>query len=90
MRTPVYATQFKRDVKKTTQRGHDIEQLKTVAALLLQETPLPPKYKDHALKGDWKSYRELHIAPDWLLVYKIEGMDCIFTRTGTHADLFSE
>ena len=50
--------------------------------------PLPPRLKDHPLTGDWRGWRDLHIEPDWLLLYKIEGNDLILARTGSHADLF--
>lgn len=89
MRNPVYSTQFRRDLKKVEQRGYDLEKLKVVMRILLNEEELPPEYKDHSLKGIWKKHRDLHIAPDWLLIYKIDGKDCIFSRTGTHADIFS-
>ena len=88
MRNPVYSTQFRRDLKKMEQRGYDIEKLKTVIFLLLNEEILPQEYKDHPLKGSWKPHRDLHITPDWILIYKINGDDCIFSRTGTHADIF--
>ncbi len=89
MRNPVFTAQFRRDLKKVQQRNYDMQKYKDVVLLLLAEQPLPKRYRDHGLKGVWKLYRELHIEPDWLLVYKIDGDDCIFTRTGTHADLFS-
>ncbi|GHV49793.1 hypothetical protein FACS1894168_0010 [Deltaproteobacteria bacterium] len=89
MRNPFYSAQFRRDVKKAQQRGYDMQKLKDAVDILLAETPLPPQLHDHALKGEWKRHRELHLEPDWLLLYKILGDDCIFARTGTHADLFS-
>jgi mRNA interferase YafQ len=58
--------------------------------LLLAEQPLPANYGDHALKGDWKGWRDLHLEPDWLLLYRVEGSDLRLARTGTHADLFDE
>ena len=62
MLIPVYTTQFKRDVKKVSQRGYDMDKLKQVIDLLLsEERPIPANYKDHALKGRWKPHRELHI-----------------------------
>ncbi|MDO5484505.1 MAG: type II toxin-antitoxin system mRNA interferase toxin, RelE/StbE family [Desulfovibrionaceae bacterium] len=42
------------------------------------------------MKGRWKKHRELHIEPDWLLVYSIDGNECFFARTGTHSDIFNE
>jgi mRNA interferase YafQ len=67
---------------------YDMQKLKVAVNLLLAEAPLPERYKDHALKGKWNHYRELHIAPDWLLLYKLSNGDCIFSRTGTHSDIF--
>ena len=90
MLAPFYTAHFKRDMKKITQRGYDLEKLKKVINALLQDKrPLPEEYRDHALKGRWKKHRELHIEPDWLLVYSIDGNECFFARTGTHADIFS-
>lgn len=43
-----------------------------------------------ALKGDWKGWRDLHIEPDWLLLYRIDGDTLELVRTGTHADLFDD
>jgi len=61
-----------------------------VVDILQAGESLPEKYRDHALTGNFVGHRECHIAPDWLLVYKIENDILILTltRTGTHADLF--
>ena len=63
--------------------------LETVVELLLDGQTLPEKYRDHQLTGNWKGYREFHIEPDWLLVYKIYESKLILSlvRTGTHSDL---
>jgi mRNA interferase YafQ len=90
MREPVYSNQFRRDVKLAQKRGKNMSKLKTLTVLLLADDPLPPSYRDHPLKGDWVSFRDAHIEPDWLLIYKIDGNDVRFERTGTHADLFNE
>jgi len=89
MLTPVYTTQFRRDLRKAEQRNRDMQKIKDAMLLLLNEEPLPPQYRDHALKGVWKHYRDLHLEPDWLLIYKIDGNECLFARTGSHADIFS-
>jgi mRNA interferase YafQ len=68
-------------------RGKDMSKLRGVIRLLLEGGPLPPRYKDHPLTGDWKHFRDCHIEPDWLLLYKIEDEDLHLVRTGTHADL---
>lgn len=88
MREIVRAAQFKRDVKLAEKRGKDMEKLRQVILLLVEEKPLPPSYKDHSLSGNWKHHRDIHIEPDWLLLYKIDGNDLYLARTGTHADLF--
>ena len=62
--------------------------LRELILLLVAGDPLPRQYKDHPLTGDWKGFRECHIEPDWLLIYKIDSDDLYLVRTGTHADLF--
>lgn len=89
MRNPIQGTQFKRDVKLCIKRGKDMFKLRTLMLLLIEEKTIPPKYKDHLLKNNWNHHRDSHIEPDWLLIYKIEGDDIYFVRTGTHLDIFS-
>ncbi|MGH6835865.1 MAG: type II toxin-antitoxin system YafQ family toxin [Methylocella sp.] len=88
MRTPVHTGQFGRDTRRAKRRGKDMSKLRDVLSLLIAAEPLPPRLKDHPLTGDWGGYRDCHIEPDWLLLYKIDGNDLILARTGTHADLF--
>ena len=90
MRTPVRARRFERDVKRARKRGKDMEKLKAVLSLLIEEKPLPARYRDHALKGEWTGFRDLHIEPDWLLLYAVEGDELRLARTGSHSDLFDE
>lgn len=90
MLNPSYSGQFQRDVKLATKRGKDMAKLRHVLRLLIEELPLPARLRDHPLKGDWKGYRDLHIEPDWLLIYRTGQGDVHFERTGTHADLFKE
>lgn len=88
MLRPSYVTQFKRDYKLQQKRHKDINLLDDIIRALVKEQLLPTKNKDHPLQGDYKGHRECHIEPDWLLIYKIEGSDIYFIRTGTHSDLF--
>jgi mRNA interferase YafQ len=67
-----------------------MDKLKAVLLMLIQEKALPASYHDHPLKGDWKGFRDLHIEPDCLLLYRVEGDELQLARTGTHADLFDE
>lgn len=88
----VQSNQFKRDYKLCLKRGLDKEALVRVIELLSNGSVLPEKYFDHPLKPskDYKNCRELHIEPDWLLVYKYNNENVILylIRTGTHSDLF--
>lgn len=83
-------TQFKKDYKLAVKRGCDIKKLMTVVTLLANGEQLPPEYRDHSLTGNYSGYRECHMQPDWLLVYKVVEQQLILTlyRTGTHSDLF--
>ena len=90
MRLPSYTGQFKRDVKLAEKRGKDIGKLRTGIELLLAAEPLPRELGDHPLKGEWQPSRDLHIEPDWVLIYRVDGDTVRFERTGTHADLFGQ
>ena len=80
---------FKRDYKKIVKRNYNISLLENVVDKLLNGEQLPESNKDHALKGEWIGYRECHIQPDWLLVYKISDnfLTITLSRTGKHSDL---
>ena len=58
--------------------------------MLIAQEPLAARYRDHPLRGIWKGYREAHVEPDWILIYRIEGDELRLIRTGSHADLFRE
>jgi len=88
MRQIIRSAQFKRDVKLAEKRSKDLAKLRELILLLVEEKPLPPRYIDHPLTGDWKHHRDSHIESDWLLLYKVERNDLYLVRTGTHADLF--
>jgi mRNA interferase YafQ len=81
-------TQFKKDVKRQRQRGKSLDKLKGVIELLMSGTALPDSLRDHALTGNWSGWRDCHIEPDWLLIYKRIPEELILGRTGTHSDLF--
>lgn len=83
-----YTGQFKRDLKKAKKRGKNMEKIKMPLQLLIEEEPLPLVYRDHPLTGNWNGCRDLHIEPDWLLIYRIVGNLIRFERTGSHSDLF--
>lgn len=84
------STKFQKDLKKIQKRGYNINLLKETLKILSSGNPLPEKYKDHSLSGNFIGCRECHITPDWLLIYEISNETLILylTRTGTHSDLF--
>jgi len=83
-------SRFKRDYKLLKKRGYDMSLLKEVIDFLADGIPLPARYVDHNLSGNYNGYRECHIQPDWLLIYRIEKDLLVLglTRTGSHSDLF--
>jgi mRNA interferase YafQ len=86
---PDYTTQFRRDRRALKKRGYDMSLLEKTVDLLLEGGEMPLEYRDHPLKGNWKSFRECHVKGDWLLVYKKfdKMLVLVLTATGTHADL---
>lgn len=84
------SNQFKKDVKSAQKRGYNINLLTDVIKTLANGETLDAKYRDHQLSGNYGSFRECHIQPDWLLIYEIEDDKLILylSRTGTHSDLF--
>ena len=72
-----FSTQFKRDLKLIRKQGKDENKLKKVIELLANGEPLPQKYKDHNLTGNYADCRECHIEPDWLLIYEIIEDDSV-------------
>ena len=88
MLKPSYTTQFKRDYKLQSKHHKDLDLLDSVIKALVTEESLPASKRDHPLQGGYKNYRECHIEPDWLLIYKVENNNIYFVRTGTHSDLF--
>ena len=83
---------FRKDLKLAKKRGLLLSDLYTVMDLLATGEPLPPKYRNHLLSGDYKGYWECHINPDWLLLYEKDTEIRIISlyRTGTHSDIFGK
>jgi mRNA interferase YafQ len=84
---------FKRQLKLMLKRGKSEREIFGIIAKLLQDIPLPVAKRDHPLSGNWAGFRDCHIEPDWLLIYKKgtddKGIDILYLEaTGSHADLF--
>ena len=90
MLTIKYQATFKKDYKRIDKRGYDIRLLEETIKFLAERKPLPERYRDHPLSGNYSRCRECHITPDWLLIYEVDGNELILylTRTGSHSDLF--
>ncbi|MEI7868095.1 MAG: type II toxin-antitoxin system YafQ family toxin [Candidatus Methylumidiphilus sp.] len=85
----VYTThKFDKDVALAVRQGKDTQKLRKVIELLVIRSTLPRELRDHPLKGQWKGYRDLHLEPDWLLIYKVDQQNLWLVRTGTHGDIF--
>ena len=83
-----YSSRFKKDFKACIKRHYNMKLLQDIIDILrIPERPAL-QYEDHNLSGNYKEYRECHVAPDWLLIYRYQDEDLVLYRTGTHADLF--
>jgi len=58
--------QFKRDLKTAIKRGFNMDLMDKVVDMLRKGEQLPERYRDHAMSGKWKEYRDCHILPDWV------------------------
>ena len=88
------SNKFKKDIKKAqkqTSPKPNLEELKNVMLLLANDKALPPEKRDHPLTGPWVGFRECHVQPDFLLIYKKDDKknSIHFERVGTHSELFS-
>ena len=84
------STAFKKDLKRVKKQGKPLEILVQVLETLAAEKTLDPKYKPHALTGNWKNFEECHLQPDWLLIYQVLDNTIDLARTGSHAELFKK
>ncbi|MFN7570463.1 MAG: type II toxin-antitoxin system YafQ family toxin [Betaproteobacteria bacterium] len=92
MREIVVSKQFTRDLKRERKGryGRNLDDLlDALLDLLVNDQPLPKNYADHPLKGDSKGYRDCHVKPDLVLIYRKVGADELhLARLGSHAELF--
>ena len=93
MRTIDLSSPIKKDfkrIKASPRHAADLDQkLEAIVDLLVEDKPLPDAQRDHALDGNWKGYRECHVKPDLLLIYRVEDQDTLYlARLGSHSELF--
>ena len=91
MRTIRQTGQFKKDMKRESRGRHakylGVE-LQAILTLLIVDEPLPPNFRDHALTGEWKDFRDCHVRPDLVLIYrKPDGDHLDLVRLGSHSEL---
>ncbi len=86
----VFSNKFKKDYKRIRKQGKDISKLEGVLQKLTNCEELPRKMYDHKLTGEYSGFRECHIEPDWLLIYRIESGELMLlaSETGSHSYLF--
>ena len=92
MRTIKRSTAFKRDLRRisTSPRYRSaVGVLQGLLEALAADTPLSPANKDHALSGNWIDYRDCHVRPDLVLIYRKIDDDVLYlARLGSHSNLF--
>ena len=88
----IWTSRFKKDYKLAEKRGLDMNLIDDTIRMLARGEALPQNFDDHSLSSNWKGYRECHIRPDWLLIYKIDDDSLVLARarTGTHSVLFGK
>lgn len=91
MRTIERTGQFKRDYKREAKGQHRLvldDALLAMLKLLIADKPVPAKYRDHSLSGDWTDHRDCHIKPDLVLIYRLPDADTLqLVRMGSHSEL---
>jgi mRNA interferase YafQ len=90
MLTPEPSTAFRSEIQRLARQGKDITKIFTPLLMLLNAQTLPPQYLDHPLKGSWSGYRDFHVEPNWIVIYRIVDKILILARTGTHVELFGK
>jgi len=84
-----YSTQFKKDFKEITKMPiPDILEVGNIISQLQRGEALPPKNVDHPLTGNWHGFRDCHIKPDLVLIYRINNDTLQLARIGSHSELF--
>ncbi len=88
MKVLKFSTRFQKDVRLCQKQGKDLNKLEKVLEILKSDKSIPAQYKDHPLHSNWLGYRDLHIEPDWILIYKIQNNEIVLlAATGTHSHI---
>jgi mRNA interferase YafQ len=86
-RTKAFKQDYQRAIANPKHRDLD-NLLPAILTLLATDTPLPQKYVDHPLRGEWTDFRDCHVKPHLGLIYRKTGNDVLhLVRLGSHSDL---
>lgn len=80
--------QFRKDLKRLRKQGKDLSKLTEVVDMLRADIELDEMYKAHQLVGNWAGFWDLHIEPDWLLIYQTNEVEVYLARSGSHSEIF--
>lgn len=83
---------FKKDYEKVKKQSWDLNTIDDVIQCLMNLDVLPTKLKDHALKGEFKDFRECHIKSNLLLIYQKHNneLELNILKLGSHSKLFKK
>lgn len=90
MNSFIFSKEYKRDLKKLALKPEIMMSAEFIEVMycLLHGSPLPEKYKDHSLTGNWNGYRDCHTKNDLVLIYKCHDENVFLARLGSHSELF--
>ncbi|MFM2480159.1 type II toxin-antitoxin system YafQ family toxin [Celerinatantimonas sp. YJH-8] len=84
-----YSSQFKKDFKKVVRKAiPDVLAVGHIITLIQRGEAIPARCVDHVLSGNWNGFRDCHIQPDLVLIYRIVDDTVQLARIGSHSDLF--
>jgi len=89
MRDIIRKKQFKKDFQSIARTGRNLERFAEAVTMLQQGDALPAHFRDHSLIGNWRDFRECHLAGDLLLIYQTAGTELILVRMGSPSELFA-
>jgi mRNA interferase YafQ len=62
--------------------------LVAIVRLLVADQPLPKACRDHPMAGNWSNFRDCHLKPDLVLIYRKPDPETLeLVRLGSHSEL---